>query len=79
MIYSPIQAIEYAHPNQEFIKLYQSLSVSDLGVFGVIVIFAESIWVASRSISTVLFAKQLEEIGERIGFQRAQKFALYSF
>lgn len=59
--------------------IYQSLSVSDLGVFGVIVIFAESIWVASRSISTVLFAKQLEEKGEREGLQRAQKFAFYSF
>jgi O-antigen/teichoic acid export membrane protein len=59
--------------------IYESLSVSDLGVFGVIVIFAESIWVASRSISTVLFAKQLEEKGEREGMQRAQKFALYSF
>ncbi|MFM7667976.1 MAG: polysaccharide biosynthesis C-terminal domain-containing protein [Bacteroidota bacterium] len=59
--------------------IYQSLSVSDLGVFGVIVIFAESIWVASRSISTVLFAKQLEEKGEREGLQRVQKFAFYSF
>jgi O-antigen/teichoic acid export membrane protein len=59
--------------------IYQELSVSDLGVFGVIVIFAESIWVASRSISTVLFAKQLGEKGEWAGLHRAQKFALYSF
>lgn len=62
-----------------YFLIYKELSVSELGVFGVIVIFAESIWVASRSISTVLFAKQLEEKGEREGLQRTQKFALYSF
>ena len=59
--------------------IYNELSISDLGVFGVIVIFAESIWVASRSISTVLFAKQLDEKGELPGLNRAQKFAKYSF
>jgi O-antigen/teichoic acid export membrane protein len=59
--------------------IYQSLNVSELGVFGVIVIFAESIWVASRSISTVLFAKQIDDKGEIVGLIRAQKFAKYSF
>lgn len=62
-----------------YFLIYTELSVSELGVFGVIVIFAESIWVASRSISTVLFAKQLDEKGEREGLQRTHKFALYSF
>jgi O-antigen/teichoic acid export membrane protein len=59
--------------------IYYELSISDLGVFGVIVIFAESIWVASRSLSTVLFAKQIDEKGEIAAIQRAQKFAMYSF
>jgi O-antigen/teichoic acid export membrane protein len=59
--------------------IYHELSISDLGVFGVMVIFAEAIWVASRSISTVLFAKQLDDKGELAGLQRAQRFAKYSF
>lgn len=58
--------------------IFHELSVSDLGVFGVMVIFAESIWVASRSISTVLFAKQLDDKGELAGLHRAQRFAKYS-
>lgn len=58
--------------------IYHELSVSDLGVFGVMVIFAESIWVASRSISMVLFAKQLDDKGELAGLHRAQRFAKYS-
>ena len=62
-----------------YFYIYHELSISDLGVFGVIVIFAESIWVASRSISTVLFAKQLEEKGELEGLKRTEKFANYSF
>ena len=62
-----------------YFYIYHELSISDLGVFGVIVIFAESIWVASRSISTVLFAKQLEEKGELEGLMRTEKFANYSF
>jgi O-antigen/teichoic acid export membrane protein len=58
--------------------IFHELSVSDLGVFGVMVIFAESIWVASRSISMVLFAKQLDDKGELAGLHRAQRFAKYS-
>ena len=59
--------------------IYHELSISDLGVFGIMVIFVESIWVASNSISIVLFAKQLDDKEELAGIQRAQRFAKYSF
>ncbi|MFM7662850.1 MAG: lipopolysaccharide biosynthesis protein [Bacteroidota bacterium] len=58
--------------------IYNELGVSELGVFGVVIIIAESIWIISRSISTVLFAKQINEQVELLGFKRTQKFAKYS-
>ena len=41
--------------------IFHQLGVRSLGVFGVMVIIAESVWVISKSFSTVSFAKQLKD------------------
>lgn len=58
--------------------IYYKLGISDLGVFGVGIILAESIWVISKSVSSVSFAKQIIDNEEAKSINRTNKFALFS-
>lgn len=59
--------------------IYYDLGVSDLGVFGVCIILAESIWVISKSVSSVAYSKQIIEVIEGESIKRTNRFALISF
>lgn len=59
--------------------IFYKLGIEALGVFGVMVILAESVWVISRSFSSVSFSKQLQDEGESNSIRRTNQYAWYTF
>jgi len=59
--------------------VFHQLGVSSLGVFGVMVIIAESVWVISKSFSSVSFAKQLQDEDLSRSIERTNYYTKLSF
>ena len=59
--------------------IYYQLGIESLGVFGLMIIIAESIWVISRSFSSVSFAKQLVDEGENDSVHRTNQYTRLTF
>lgn len=59
--------------------IYYELGVSDLGVFGVCIILAESTWVISKSVSSVSYSKQIVDLKQSESIKRTNRFASISF
>jgi len=59
--------------------VFYYLGLSSLGVFGVMVIIAESVWIISKSFSSVAFAKQLQDEDISVSIQRINYYLNLSF
>lgn len=62
-----------------YFYIYFQLGINDLGVFGVSIIIAESIWVISRSFSSVSYSKQLHDEKEINSIQRTNNYFKITF
>ena len=58
--------------------IFYYIGVKSLGVFGILVLIGESIWVVSRSIATVQYATLLNTESEEESRTKTNRYALYS-